>query len=61
MRENEPLSHCMYGCGRLTHTDCLMRCFKHNNTAGKPLQCPLCRTNWGANGLDDLKKQKHEH
>ena len=56
LRENEDLSHCRYGCGRQIHTECLMRCFKHNEGAGKPLNCPLCRTNWGPMGLEILKE-----
>ena len=56
LRDSEDLSHCRYGCGRQIHTDCLMRCFKHNSGAGKPLNCPLCRTNWGPMGLEILKE-----
>lgn len=56
LRENEDLSHCRYGCGRNIHTDCLMRCFKHNQSSGKPLLCPLCRTNWGPMGVEILKE-----
>lgn len=56
LREPEDLSHCLYGCGRQIHTDCLRRCFKHNQSNGKPLQCPLCRTNWGPDGLDKLNE-----
>ena len=33
-----------------------MRCFKHNSGAGKPLTCPLCRTNWGPMGMEILKE-----
>ena len=56
LRENEDLSHCRFGCGRQIHTDCLTRCFKHNQSSGKPLLCPLCRTNWGPLGLEILKE-----
>ena len=55
LRETEDLSHCRYGCGRQIHTDCLSRCFKHNQSNRKPLSCPLCRTNWGENALDILR------
>ena len=37
MKEEEDLSHCRFGCGRYTHTDCLTRCFKHNAASGKKL------------------------
>ena len=37
MADEEDLSHCRYGCGRLTHTDCLIRAFKHNESSAKPL------------------------
>ena len=50
------MSHCRYGCGRQIHTECLMRCFKHNADNGKPLNCPLCRTNWGPMGIEILKE-----
>ena len=33
-----------------------MRCFKHNADSGKPLLCPLCRTNWGPMGIEILKE-----
>ncbi len=56
LRESEDLSHCRYGCGRQIHTECLTRCFKHNESSGKPLNCPLCRTNWGPLGLEILKE-----
>jgi len=56
LRMEEDLSHCRYGCGRYVHTDCLTRCFKHNVSSGKPLNCPLCRTNWGPMGLEILKE-----
>ena len=56
LREPEDLSHCRYGCGRQIHTDCLLRCFKHNQTSGKSLNCPLCRTNWGPMGVEILKE-----
>lgn len=56
MKEAEDLSHCRFGCGRYTHTECLERCFKHNAAGGKQMQCPLCRTNWGDKGLDLLKE-----
>ena len=36
MKESDDLVHCKYGCGRLTHYECLMRCFKHNKGSGKP-------------------------
>ena len=56
LRGAEDLSHCRYGCGRQIHTECLLRCFKHNQASGKPLNCPLCRTNWGPMGVEILKE-----
>ena len=60
MKEGEDLSHCRFGCGRYTHTECLSRCFKHNASSGKQMQCPLCRTNWGDKGLEILKENTKE-
>ena len=61
MREQEDLSHCKYGCGRKIHTDCLLRCFKHNKQEGKPMACPLCRTKWGDDALDVLEENKKKY
>ena len=54
----DDLTACKYGCGRHIHTDCLMRCFKHNASSGKKMECPLCRTNWGDNALEVLNQNR---
>ena len=39
------------------HTDCLLRCFKHNKQDGKKLVCPLCRTKWDDNAIEYLQER----
>ena len=58
LHTNEDLSHCRYGCGRQIHTDCLMRCFKHNKQEGKAMVCPLCRTKWDDGAIEYLEERK---
>ena len=58
LKQEEDLSHCRYGCGRLIHTDCLIRCFKHNYSNRNPMNCPLCRTDWGDKGIEILQENQ---
>jgi E3 ubiquitin-protein ligase ZSWIM2 len=57
MKENENLTYCKVGCGRNIHTDCIEVWVKHKVSSGEKISCPLCRTDWGKNALEDLKEE----
>ena len=55
MKESDNLSYCKVGCGRNIHTECMERWVKHKVQNSQEVTCPLCRTDWGPNALEDLK------
>lgn len=57
MKESENLTYCKPGCGRNLHTDCIEVWVKHKVSCGQKITCPLCRTDWGNNALEELKEE----
>jgi E3 ubiquitin-protein ligase ZSWIM2 len=57
MKESENLTFCKVGCGRNIHTDCIEVWVKHKVSSAQKITCPLCRTDWGSNALEDLKEE----
>lgn len=55
MKEDENLTFCKFGCGRNIHIECIEVWVKHKLSNGQKITCPLCRTDWGPNALEDLK------
>jgi E3 ubiquitin-protein ligase ZSWIM2 len=46
--DGKALVYCRFGCGNNIHSSCFQQYAKHNATSPQPLQCPLCRSKWGA-------------
>ena len=55
MADADNLSYCKFGCGRNLHTECMERWVKHKVQNAQEVSCPLCRTDWGKNALEELK------
>lgn len=68
MYENDNLCHCRFSCGRVLHTECMERWVKHKQQNSQAITCPMCRSDWGTNVLEDLQettkayriRRKHE-
>lgn len=50
MKEGDNLTFCKVECGRNIHTECMEKWAKSQTT------CPLCRTDWGPNCIEELKE-----
>jgi E3 ubiquitin-protein ligase ZSWIM2 len=61
MHDNDNLSYCKFGCGRNLHTECMERWVKHKQSNHQEVSCPLCRTDWGSNALEELKNNTKQH
>lgn len=61
LKEHHNLSYCKFGCGRNLHTECMEKWVVHKQQNGQKISCPLCRTDWGKNALEELKAQTKEH
>lgn len=51
------LTYCKKGCGKQAHAKCMKMYAEHNQSVGKKVTCPLCRTDWGPMALHELKKE----
>ena len=61
MKEDEALTFCKFGCGRNIHIDCIGAWCKHKLSTSNKITCPLCRTDWGSNALEELKAETRQH
>eukprot|EP00347_Sterkiella_histriomuscorum_P013897 403362939 len=57
MKNTDNLTYCKYGCGRNIHIDCIEVWVKHKLSNNQQITCPLCRTDWGQNVLEELKDE----
>jgi hypothetical protein len=57
MKETENLTFCKSGCGRNIHVDCIEVWVKHKVSQAQKITCPLCRTDWGPNALEELREE----
>eukprot|EP00347_Sterkiella_histriomuscorum_P003657 403363451 len=57
MKNTDNLTFCKYGCGRNIHIDCIEVWVKHKLSNNQQITCPLCRTDWGQNVLEELKEE----
>lgn len=57
MTNDENLTYCKYGCGQNIHMTWAKHLVKHKQSDKKQIKCPLCRTNWGENALEELKQE----
>ena len=55
MSNEENLTFCKVGCGKNIHTECMERWVKHKVSSMTAVSCPLCRTSWGENVLEELR------
>lgn len=55
MDSQQNLTFCKVGCGKNIHTECMERWVRHKIQNHQSISCPLCRTRWGENALDELR------
>ena len=57
LAEDEPLTHCRFGCGGNIHVKCMHDWAKHARSTGETaIKCPFCREDFGP--LADIDKEK---
>ena len=61
MSEDDNLTFCKFKCGRNLHTECMERWVKHKVQSSQKVSCPLCRTDWGKNAMEELKECTKQH
>ncbi len=56
----QPVVYCRFGCGQNIHTKCMKILADHQRTqsGGGPVQCPLCRVEFGAIKSEPSKASK---
>jgi E3 ubiquitin-protein ligase ZSWIM2 len=61
MDESQNLTFCKFQCGRNIHLDCIEAWVRHKHSSGLKITCPLCRTDWGSNALEELKQESRQY
>ena len=61
MKDSDNLTFCKFQCGRNLHTECMERWVRHKISNSSKVTCPLCRTDWGKNALEELRDASKQH
>ncbi|CAD8122257.1 unnamed protein product [Paramecium sonneborni] len=55
---NEALVHCKKQCGNNFHAKCMKVWVMQKQTAGKKINCPMCRVDWGDTALVEIRQEE---
>jgi len=54
--DNEAIVFCDVKCGRGIHAKCMQVWAQHRMEEREPISCPLCRSDWGADSMQQISK-----